>query len=51
MSRLSLVIGFVRMVFAVKFAGLMERATLAPARSVILLVIGAVFLLVGAVLT
>jgi hypothetical protein len=48
---LSVVVGFIRMVFPVQLAGVMSRAAFAPAIHIVLPAIGVVFLLVGAVLS
>ena len=50
-GRLNLHIGFVRMVFLVRLAGIAAQAAARPAMHVVLPVIGAVFLLVGGVLS
>ena len=46
---LSLIIGFIRMVFPVRLAGIM--ATAGPSLHVVLPVVGAVFLLIGGFLS
>ena len=48
---LSVVVGFIRMVFPIQLAGVMSRAAFAPVMHIVLPAIGAVFLLVGAVLS
>lgn len=48
---LSVVVGFIRMVFPVQLTGVMTRAAFAPALHVVLPAIGAVFLIVGGLLS
>ena len=48
---LSVIIGFIRMVFPIQLAGVMSRAAFAPAMHIVLPAIAVVFLLVGAVLS
>jgi hypothetical protein len=48
---LSVVVGFIRMVFPVQLAGVMSRAAFAPPMHIVLPAIGVVFLLIGAVLS
>src|SRR5208283_2196147 len=48
---LSVVVGFLRIVFPTQLAGVMSRAAHAPVMHIVLPAIGAVFLLVGGVLS
>ncbi len=48
---LSVVVGFIRMVFPVQLAGVIERGSFAPLLHVVLLAVGVVFLLVGGLLS
>jgi hypothetical protein len=48
---LSVIIGFLRIVFPTQLAGVMSRAAHAPAMHIVLPAIGAVFLIIGGVLS